>query len=180
MPPKAVLQPLFRSKSADDLGQLPLGMQAPVEALGIVDLAIGVDPAVGRAQLDRHGDLAGEVLLVIGPEGGGDLALGVGQEPSLVARRLGDEVQHAADLARAIDRGRRAAHDLDLGRPADRRGIGAAVLDPLEAAEIVLGQGAADVERARHAVEAGGVGSRRDGGQAVDGLDAVALSGWCR
>ena len=124
---------------------------------------------------NRRAALGGEFLLVVTAAGDVDLAGGRGQIGAGVLGGLGDEVEEAAHLARTHDRVRRAPHHLHFGSVADGGGIGAAVLDPLEALEVVFSQGAAHVQRARHAVEAGRVAGGGDLHQFVDAGDAVAI-----
>ncbi len=152
-----------------------LGMDPLIIAAALVDLAIGVETALAGAHGQRGSELAAGGGLAIAADRGLHLADRMAQR--LGARRLGDEVQEAADLARPVDGRGRAAHHVDLRGVADRGGIGAPVLDQLEALEVVLRQGAADVELARHAIEAGRIAGGRYGHEVVDGLDAIALDG---
>ena len=149
----------------DDL--LP-GRDPPIEALGVLRLGEQVEAALRAAEVERDAALPVGQLLLVRADGQRDVAADLGDVLALHLPGLGNEVELAADLARAVDGRRWAADDLDLGRVGDRRRIGAAVLDPLEAAEVVLRQGAADVERAGHAVETGRIGAGRDRRQVVD------------
>ena len=88
-----------------------------------------------------------------------------------------NEVHQAPDLAGAEGRRRRSTDDLDLFGGGEGRRIGAAVLDPLEAAEIVLGQCSSQVQRPRHPVIAVGEGPGRHGDQIVEGAHAVTVEG---
>ncbi len=157
------------------LQRLVTRIDALVVAVAVLGLAIDKNAAPRLAQGHGRAELTGDELLVVVADGGAHLPFRLGQEAALVAGGLRDEIDQPPDLASAIDRGRRAAQDLDARGPADRSRIGPAVLHPLEAAEIVLGQGAANIQRPGHAVEAGGVGPWRDLGDAVQGQDAVSF-----
>ncbi len=153
-----------------------LGMDAVVVVVAVIDLCVEVDAAVMAAHAEGRPELAVDVPGVVSADAGLDLARWAREEGPMVALgRLGHEIQETADLARSVDRGGGATHHVDPRGVPQRGGVGPQVLDQLEALEVVLRISPADVERAGHAIEAGGEGARGDLDQIVDGLDAVAL-----
>ena len=177
--------------------RLGLGLQPParreVQAhRALQHEVLRVDPAVVARpglRLDIEEGAAGQGAQV---DGGGDLAVehSVAVAPAarlgVAAHRLrpaalrveggaGHDVEQAPDLAGSEHGRRRPANDVHaLGR-AQHGGVGAAVLDALEAVEVGLGQGAAHVQGARHAVVAVGEGARHHGDQVVHRARAVAI-----
>ncbi len=160
-----------------DLGELMVGVDAVIIAAAVLSLGIGVHPACGPAQAKRRAQLSREAREPVAADGRLHLAGGFGQEALFDAGGARDEVQGAAHLARPIEGARRAADDLHPFGGGKRGGVGAAVLHPLETAEVVFGQGPPQRERAGHAVIAVGEGAGRDGDQVVDGAHAVAVQG---
>ena len=148
-------------------------MDAAIEAVTVIHLAIDMHPAARITQHHRHAELRRGIALGIAAIGHAGLAA----QRVAGGGGFGDEVDQTADFARAINGRWRPAQDLDPGRVAERGGIGAAVLGPLEATEIVFGQGAAQRHRAFDAVIAGGIGRWCDGGQVIDAGDAIAGHG---
>ena len=159
------------------LQELMLRRDAVVEAAGILDLAIDIETAVGIAEAHRNTGLEAAVLLVIGPESARDLARHVGEVAGFFRnlRGLGLEVHRAADLARTEIRRGRAAQNVHAGGGAERRLIGAAVFDALEAVEIGFGQKTAHIQRAFHTIERRGERARRHGGQVIDRRHAISV-----
>jgi hypothetical protein len=166
-------RPVGQRQVGRQFDKLVAGMQAPVIAVAVVDLAIGVHAARRLAQRHRGAELAGEVAPGIAAIAGGDLAA----QRVLGTGGLGQEVDQPAHLARSIDRRWRPAQDLDPRRVGQRRGVGAAILGPLETAEIILRQRAAQRHRAFDAVIAGGIGRGGDRCQPIDAGDAIAGDG---
>jgi len=87
------------------------------------------------------------------------------------ARRLGNEIDVAADLGRAVDRRRRATHDVEAIRRGDGRGDVAGVIDPAHAAKIILARRAADIDGARDTEKRAGEGAGRQRGDVVEVAD---------
>ena len=160
-----------------DLRELMAGIDAVVIAVVGLRLAIERDAALHRAHANGNEQAARQAVAVIGPALDLDIPLRPVDEAVAATGRLGREVQKAADLAWPHEGARRSPDDLHPVCSAQRRRIGAPVLDALEAAEIGLRQRAAQVQRARDAVIAVGEGARRDGGQVVDAVHAVAGQG---
>ncbi len=125
-----------------ELSGLLLRIDAMVETVAVIDVHIAVEAALDDAQRDRRTALGGDLLLIITASGDADVARRRGQ----IHGGLGNEVQQAADLAGAVDGIGRATDDLDLRGVANGRRIGAPVLNALEALEIVLSQGAANIQ----------------------------------
>ena len=90
------------------------------------------------------------------------------------ARRFRRVIEISADFATAVDRRRRALHDFEFFRVADRGLVVTPVLHaPESAIEVVAGL-AANEQGAGNAEVTSGETSRRGGNQIVDGLDVVA------
>src|SRR3954471_5947182 len=118
------------------------GMDAAMEAETVVRLAISVKSARKTAQRDGRAELGCQVALLIAA-----ISQRYFAAQAVIRRRaLGEEVHQPAHLARPIDRRRRPAQNLDTRGVGQGRGIGAAVLRPLEAAEIIVRQGAAQAD----------------------------------
>ena len=157
------------------LAQLMAGIDAVIVAVAVVHLGIGEHTPLGGAQLHRRAQIGGQALVVIAAALDLHVPGGPVEEAVLPPGRLRGEVQEAPDLARSHGGRGRAPHHLDPVRGPQGRGIGAPVLDPLEAAEIGLRQRAAQVHRPGDPVIAVGEGPRCHGHQIVDALHAIAL-----
>src|SRR6185436_16361656 len=120
-------------------------------------------------------DLAGGEHLVVTPIGERGLPLRTLHPFGAAApRRLRQEVEKAPNLAAAINRGRRALHDLDVVGGGDGGRVIAAILDAAEAPEEVVTGLPAHEEAAGDAEVAAREGARRHGDEIVDGPDVVA------
>ena len=151
-------------------------LDAPVIFRPPLDLGIGAHGAGESSERERRRELAVELGEAVGAGLRFDLTGGGGHEaPALAAGCPGHDVQETADLAGAVDGGGGSAQDLHPLGGADRRRVGAPVLDALETVEIGLRQRPAERKRAGHPVVAVGEAPRRDGHEVVDGAHAIAL-----